>query len=149
MGRPVEQVPQTLVEEIVEWIAEGNTLREYCRKEGKPSYVTVYNWLKKDATFAERFACARDSGEDVISQECLSIADDRSNDVSGELEMPNGVAVQRDRLRVDTRLKLLAKWNPKKWGDKVQQEVTGPEGGPIQAAITVTFVRPNAHSGNS
>jgi hypothetical protein len=39
-------------------------------------------------------------------------------------------------------LKLLAKWSPKKWGDKVQTEISGPNGGAIQAAITVEFVRP-------
>ena len=27
--------------------------------------------------------------------------------------------------------------------DKVQQEVTGANGGPLQAAVTVTFVKPN------
>jgi hypothetical protein len=28
--------------------------------------------------------------------------------------------VQRSKLRIETRLKLLAKWNPKKWGDRLQ-----------------------------
>jgi hypothetical protein len=30
------------------------------------------------------------------------------------------------------RLKLLAKWNPKKYGDKTMTEVTGADGGAIQ-----------------
>ena len=30
------------------------------------------------------------------------------------------------------------------WSDKTQQELSGPEGGPIQAAITVEFVKPKA-----
>ena len=31
----------------------------------------------------------------------------------------------RDRLRVDTRLKLLAKWCPKRYGDKLDVEDSG------------------------
>ncbi|MNU09652.1 hypothetical protein D3C72_2563420 [compost metagenome] len=36
------------------------------------------------------------------------------------------------RLQVETRLKLLAKWHPKKYGEKVTAEHTGPNGAPIQ-----------------
>ena len=32
------------------------------------------------------------------------------------------------------------------WSDKVQNEVSGPDGGPIQAAITVEFVKTNVNS---
>jgi hypothetical protein len=35
--------------------------------------------------------------------------------------------IEHRKLRIETRLKLLAKWNPKKWGDKTQVDmnVTG------------------------
>ena len=36
------------------------------------------------------------------------------------------------RLQIETRLKLLAKWNPKKYGAKQQTELTGPDGGAIK-----------------
>ena len=32
-------------------------------------------------------------------------------------------AIQRSKLRVETRLKLLAKWSPEKYGDKKQVDV--------------------------
>jgi hypothetical protein len=35
-------------------------------------------------------------------------------------------------LRVETRLKLLAKWDPKRYGDKIAQEISGPDGGAIK-----------------
>jgi hypothetical protein len=57
--------------------------------------------------------------------------------------MPNSVAVQRARLKVDTRKWLLSKLQPKKYGDKLDMNVAGKDGGPIQAAIAVTFVRTN------
>lgn len=137
--------PKDFLPEIHEWLGNGKTLRSYCRQKGKPSYGTVYDWIEQGGEdVASRFGRARDMGEDVISQECLDIADDDSRDVSGELEMPNGVAVQRDRLRIETRLKLLAKWNPKKWGDKISQEVTGADGAPLLPSITIRLVKPNA-----
>lgn len=127
-GRPPEPVPQEMADRIVEWISEGKTLREFCRQPGTPNFSTVYDWMKKDSEFAQRFACARESGEDQIAQECLDIADDASNDWMQRLDKDgtpigwqlNGEHVQRSRLRIETRLKLLAKWNPKKYGDKVQ-----------------------------
>jgi hypothetical protein len=145
--------PDDFYTDICEWIAQGKTLREYCRRDSKPSYGTVYDWMERDTEFASRFARARESGEDVIAQECLAIADDGTNDWMVRYDRDekcigwqiNGEHVQRSRLRVDTRLKLLAKWNPKKYGDKVEQFISGPEGGPIQASITVELVKPNGN----
>src|ERR1017187_2053761 len=117
--RPPEPVPQGKANAIVEWIASGQTLREFCRQEGNPSYGAVYDWIEKDEAFASRFAHARAVGEDVIAQECLEIADNGTNDWVETKFGPqvNKEHIQRSKLRVDTRLKLLAKWNPKKYGD--------------------------------
>jgi hypothetical protein len=123
---------QAIADEVCERIAKGETLRAICREEGKPGKSKVYNWLDpkhKDysAEFAGRFACAREKGEDAIAQECLEIADNATNDWM-ELHSEesanagyklNGEHVQRSKLRIETRLKLLAKWNPKKYGDKL------------------------------
>ena len=143
MGRCVTINPSEFHDEICAWIAAGKTLRDYCRQDGKPSFSTVYGWMESDKDFETRFARARESGEDVIAQECLSIADDGSNDWQETEYGPrvNSEHVTRSRLRVDTRLKLLAKWNPKKYGDKVEQFISGPGGGPIQSAISVEFVK--------
>jgi hypothetical protein len=50
--------------------------------------------------------------------------------------------VQRSQLIVQTTLKRAGQLCSKKYGDKVQTEISGPNGGAIQAAITVQFVRP-------
>jgi hypothetical protein len=130
-----DEIAVDIAAEVLHWIGQGKTLREYCRQEGKPSYRTIYNWLDKDPDLAARFAHARDLGEDIISQECLAISDDDSKDVSGELGIPNNVAVNRAKLRIDTRLKLLAKWNPKKYGDRVLNEHTGKDGGALEFVV--------------
>jgi hypothetical protein len=79
---------------------------------------------------------------ELMAAEIIELSDDKSDDVTGELKMPNGVAVQRSRLMVDTRKWLMSKLAAKKYGDKVQTEISGPDGGAIQTAITVEFVRP-------
>jgi hypothetical protein len=38
-------------------------------------------------------------------------------------------------LRIETRLKLLAKWDPKRYGERLHSEVTGVDGGPLQIQI--------------
>ena len=64
----------------------------------------------------------------------------------GGEEITIGDAVDRTRLQIDARKWYASKLAPKKYGDKVQQEVSGPDGAPIQAAITVQFVK-SANSG--
>lgn len=136
---------QELEQAIIDWIASGKPLREFCRQDGMPSHDAVYDKQKIDDNFKQRIACAREQGEDVIAEECLEIADDGSNDwmertgKDGESLgwQINGECVNRSRLRVDTRLKLLAKWNPKKYGERIQQEHTGADGGPLQIISTV------------
>ena len=126
VGRPVEEVPQDQMDAICEWIANGLTLRDYCRQEGAPSFRTVYNWIDKNKEFAARFAQARDVGGDVIAEEALEIIDTfpmMADSDSGSRVDSGHVAWLKNRF--EGRLKLLAKWNPKKYGDKVGIEHSG------------------------
>jgi hypothetical protein len=129
---------------IVEGISQGVTLAELCRRHDI-GRRTVYDWMEEDADFAARIARARVLGFDAIAEQALEIAEDGTNDWierrrdDGSIdELVNSEHIQRSRLRVDTRLKLLAKWDPKRYGDRVQH--TGEGGGPIQAAVTVKYV---------
>lgn len=127
MGRPPTPVPQDVADAIVDWVSNGKTLRDFCRIEGNPAFRTVYDWLEKDKEFAARFAHARETGHDVIAEECLAIMDDGSNDwLKTERGLQVNVeAVQRSKLRVWGRLQLLAKWSPRKYGDALKLEHSG------------------------
>lgn len=123
-GRPPEKVPVAVADEVVDWISEGKTLRSFCRQDGRPARRTIDGWREKDENFRARIARARDIGFDVIAEECLEIADDATNDWM-EREGKNGESytvidsehIQRSRLRIETRLKLLAKWCHQRYGD--------------------------------
>lgn len=140
--------PDEFLPEIHAWLESGKTLRAYCRQDGKPSYGTVYDWLEADAKTTEkletsRFARARDLGEEQILQECLAIADEtQAGEIvtvkaDGTREVKTADMIEHRKLRIETRLKLLAKWNPKKYGERLQAEHTGPEGGAIQIISTI------------
>ncbi len=109
MGRPPEPVPADQADSLVKWVSEGRPLREWCRQPGNACWRTVYDWMDKDKNFDARIARAREDGYDELADKCLRIAFDPCGDQ---------VEVTQRRLQVDTILKLLAKWNPKKYGDR-------------------------------
>ena len=128
------KLDQVIVEEVLLWVASGGTLRSYCRQKNKPNWRTIYNWLEKDdGDFIARFAHARDMGADAIAEECLEIIDSPPPLCGSEGNTRlDPAAVQMQKNRVEARLKLLAKWNPKKYGEKVGVEA----GGNINLTIT-------------
>jgi hypothetical protein len=138
---PKSSVTAAIADEIVLRLSDGEPLRQICRDEHMPGWVSVYRWMDAAPENAERIARARELGEDAIAQECMDIADNARNDWmerSGEDSAGwqlNGEHIQRSKLRIDTRLKLLAKWNPKRWGEKVQNEHSGPDGGAVQFTV--------------
>jgi hypothetical protein len=58
----------------------------------------------------------------------------RQNKDGSTTEVENHEAINRSRLRVDTRKWLIARMAPKKYGDRVTNEVVGKDGGPIETA---------------
>lgn len=133
MGRPSTYSPE-VVEAICERLSAGEPLAAICRDEGMPAARTVRDWEAQRPDVAASIARAREDGEDWLAAECLEIADDSRNDwTDGKAaegderainSRENGEVIQRSKLRIDTRLKLLAKFNPKKWGDKTTAELT-------------------------
>ena len=112
------------------------TLREVCRQDGMPPESTVREWVAADREgFAAQYARAREIGYQTMADELLEISDDGSNDFmlrkrgDDEIETVNQEAINRSRLRVDTRKWLLSKALPKVYGDRLVSEVTGKDGG--------------------
>lgn len=117
-----------IMDEVCEWLATGQTIRDFCRQEGKPSFGKVFQHIAKDPELGARIARARAEGADAIAEEALAIADDKSGDVKvGEdgNESCNTEFVQRSKLRFEARMRLLAKWNSGRYGDKSHVEHSG------------------------
>ena len=88
-----------------------------------PDRTTVWDWAKANKDFSQRIAHARDAGFDAIAEECMEIAD--APMPSTQFGTTDGGAVQHAKLKIETRLKLLAKWDPKRYGEKQQIEHSG------------------------
>ena len=122
---------QEIADEICERLSEGEPLAQICRDEHMPAVRTVSAWKQANPDFNADFAHAREEGFDKIASDCLDIADETSYDTikneDGD-DRANTEWISRSKLRVETRLKLLAKWDPKRYGDKMTHEHTGANG---------------------
>lgn len=141
-GRVSSYDPQK-AEYICEQLSEGIPLREICRQPNMPAWRTVYDWMYQDEDLAAAIAYARDLGYDAIAEDCLKISD---NPLYGEevteSEGDDGAKTKtikkidmlgHRKLQVDTRLKLLAKFNPKKYGDRVA--LAGDANAPLRVEV--------------
>jgi hypothetical protein len=140
-GRP-SKYSAAIAQEICEGLAEGTPLREICRRDHMPEWRTVYDWMARDDALSTAIAHARDIGYDKMAEECLQIAD---TPVEGRkiVETDDGkVMYTREdmlghrKLQIETRLKLLAKFNPKKYGDRAI--LAGDADNPLQVNIQAT-----------
>lgn len=115
---------------IIEKLSRGVPMAEICRAPNMPAVRTVSEWQAKRDDFAASIARARLDGFDRIAADCLRIADTQAQ---GEVRKkgPNGLEVTsadmlgHRKLQIETRLKLLAKWDPKRYGEKIDIEHTG------------------------
>jgi hypothetical protein len=141
-GRP-SLYSHAVAAEICRRIGEGETLQSVCRDERMPAVRTVNDWTEKRRDFSAAFARARVMGHDAIAASTLQIADDARNDWMeanhGEEAgwRANGENVQRSKLRIWTRLQLLAKWDPNRYGDRTT--IAGDPKSPLGiAAVSMT-----------
>jgi len=131
-----------LADSICQMVACGMSMREICRADDMPAMSSVFLWLRNKDGFSEQYEKAKHQGCMAMADEILAIADDGTNDwmeqlgKDGEVEgyKLNGEAVSRSKLRVDSRKWLLSKLMPKKYGDKIAQEITGADGGAIETS---------------
>lgn len=141
-GRPTDY-SEELVASICARISSGESLRSICRDPEMPSAASVFLWLSKYKQFSEQYAKATEERAEALFDEMFEIADDSQNDTyvdeNGNTRT-NSEVVARSRLRVDVRKWALSKMIPKKYGDKIQAEHTGADGGPIQNSLSISFV---------
>lgn len=103
---------------IIDMVGSGKTLKAACEAVGQ-SYGDVFRKITENPKFKEQMEEARAAGYEIIAEECLEIA---SGDTLNEDGCPSKDYTARAKLMVETRLKLLAKWHPKKYGEKLEIE---------------------------
>jgi hypothetical protein len=137
---------EELADRICDLVSNGVNLRKVCRIDGMPSWRTVYDWVVAHPEFATRLARARELGYDSLAEEALEISNtphlgQKKVYSSGAGDEEDSMTVTEDdmlghrKLQIETRLKLLAVWDPKRYGNKVQ--LGGDPGNPIKIEAQV------------
>lgn len=103
-------------------LENGQTLLQICKRIGI-GRTTVYDRKREDEAFAEQLARACEAGEGVLEDEILDIADNGTNDyvtrMNGDGEIVEELDrdhIQRSKLRIYAREKILAWKNPRRYG---------------------------------
>ena len=105
-------------------IEEGNSLRATLKRDSMPTSTTFYEWIDSDKQKALHYARAcekrADAKFDSIEQDYLE--EPQRDPLTGKIDAG---WVQLQRLKIDSKKWELGKMNPKKYGDKIQQEHSG------------------------
>lgn len=123
-GRP-SLYTVALAQSICSRLSKGEPLAQICRDDGMPSVQTISDWKTKHPEFSVWFVRAREEGYDAIAAECLVISNtpieglETTKKADGSIEEKRGDMLGHRKLQIETRLKLLAKWDPKRYGDKL------------------------------
>ncbi|WP_080932944.1 hypothetical protein [Xanthomonas albilineans] len=142
---------QALLDRICDELAQGTPLTQICRRLKSEGIAlaprTVRDWEAQIEGVSDAVAAARADGEQALAEECLWIADtplegeETKLDKDGNVvEVKRGDMLGHRKLQIDTRLKLLAKFNPKRWGERIAQEISGPDGKPVQTVMSVEII---------
>jgi hypothetical protein len=155
-GRPSDY-NQEIADKICERIACGESARSICRDDEMPALSTLFRWLSRNKEFSEQYARAKEEQADALEDELLNIADEVGQPliVDGAAVMVDGkpmmvvdnAAVQHAKLRVDARKWVASKLKPKKFGDRITAEHSGPGGAaiPVQHSGSVALTPDEAY----
>lgn len=113
------------VRKICELVVEGHTLRQIADRFGVTPGGVLY-WIESKPEYADQYARARSSAADMFENDIIEAA---------QFVTPETAAA--DRVKIDALKWVAARRAPKRYGDRITQEHTGTDGGPVQV-VTLT-----------
>lgn len=156
MARPRKHDRPKVVKAVCAAIAGGMLVKEACGEAGVTPKA-LREWCGADVELGTLYARAREEQAHAIAEEAIQIADGTDDEAQARLDAMAGAikgaadddkdrilnslaqaAVQRDRLRIDSRKWLASKIAPRAYGEKL--ELAGSGGG----AIRIRVVREDA-----
>lgn len=124
------------LQEVLERLADGELLAEVAQDIGVKR-TTLYRYCQATPELVDAYARARQEGLITRGERLRSMVKDAAlpSTASGGIDP---AAVSHLKLLVDTEKWTLAKLAASIFGDKVEQTIQGPNGGPVQNNHTVT-----------
>ncbi len=108
-------------DDVLSLLEEGLTLRDICDRSDMPTWPGLRKFIRKDPSRVTQYAHARAAGAEALEDELLHAARSAG---------PEDAAARR--LQVDALKWVMSKRAPKVYGDKITQEHTGADGGPLE-----------------
>lgn len=128
VGRPHGYTEEKALE-ICELVADGESINKISKMPGMPARSTILKWFRDVPEFSDMYIRAKEIGFEVLADEIIDLADAPENIEKEELN--------RHHLMIETRKWLLAKLQPRKYGERVTQEIVGnKEESPVQVEVT-------------
>jgi hypothetical protein len=112
------------IETVLNGLRNGTPLTVLCSADGMPNDDTIRNWAETDPDLKRAIARARERGFDAIAMDGMTIVDNTEEDPASR------------RVRADYRLKLLAKWDPKRYGEMLK--LADNDGGKLDLAARIS-----------
>ena len=100
---------------------EGLSVLKACKEVGL-SRGEFFAEIDSSPELTNKYACARERRSDMLLEEIIDIAD---NDTKDEKAFVGVNHIKRANLRIEARLKYLSTLHPKKYGSKVDVNLTG------------------------
>lgn len=131
---PVGQSRYTpeLAASVIKRISHGENLRAIMRAE-QMGWSTFYDWLRADPQLQADYEEARILGAHAIAHDALALLEQQPERVDKRVD-PG--FVQWQRLKLEGTLKILAKWFPQHYGDKLLH--AGHDGGAIKSETALS-----------
>lgn len=130
IGRPPIEPTQEIVDRICDMLREGKTVRVIGDTLGSPSTATIRRWVEGDEDFRRAYFRAKESFCDDQLEQCLEICDDAGGDFDttqnedGTVTIrANPKSVGRSQHQVETRFRVIAKMEPRKYGEEPQATI--------------------------
>ena len=106
-GRP-SKFQQKLADEICQRLAQGEPYVKICQDAHMPDFSTIWRWEQSNPDFGRQAEVALEHGSHFLAHDCLRIA------VDDEIDP------RHKKIMIDTRIRLIGKWNAKRYGEKLQ-----------------------------
>jgi hypothetical protein len=137
-GRPTDY-SQSLQDLICSRLSQGESMKSISRDEDMPAACTLFRWLREHEEFKDQYDIAKEESAESLADEMVDIADYEAGQplmqdgspvmVDGKIVMViDAPGVSHAKLRIDTRKWAASKLKPKKYGEKIQNEIIPGKG---------------------
>ena len=129
---------------LSDFMVAGGSLLHFCRLLDIP-YVSSNRWIQNDPVRVKQYAEAIKLRAEALAEKVREVADDNSRDLMNGLDgaaLFNRAATERAKIQIDALKWTAAKLDPSMYSERLQQIITGADGGAVNTSLTIKFETP-------